>query len=93
MQDDPDEERVRLVDPVPEITEFALRVDQDVGNVLDIPHFAGALTHFHQGIEVSRGHIGRIEPQTVGEFRPPAGCQLPVLALDVVYKNRMRPGE
>ena len=69
------------------------RIHENVRNVLDIAYFAMALTYFHQRIEMRRGHIGRIEPQTMRELRAPAGGQLPVLALDVMHQNRMRPGE
>ncbi len=68
MQDDADEQRVRLVDPVPEIAELSLRVHENVGNILDIPHLAGTPPNFHQRIEMRRGDIGRIEPQAMREF-------------------------
>ena len=87
MQDDADEQRVCLVDPVPEIAELALRVHENVRNVLDIPHLTRPAPHFHQRIEMRRGDIGRIEPQTMREFRAPAGGQLPVLALDVMHQD------
>ncbi len=72
VQDHADEQGVRLVDPVPEISELALRVHENIGNVLDVAHFAMPLTHFHQGIEMRRDHVGRVEPHAVGKLRAPA---------------------
>ncbi|MNF83460.1 hypothetical protein D3C84_657850 [compost metagenome] len=79
--------------PVVAPLQGALRVDQDVGDVLHVAHFVGATTHLEQRVVGRRSRVGRVEQQAVGKARAPAGGQAPVLALDVVDDRRGWPGE
>ena len=71
----------------------ALGIDQNVGDVLHIANFARALAHLEQRIEAGRAGIGGIEQQAVRELGPPAGGQLPILALDVVDHGGADPSQ
>ena len=93
MQDGADEQRVAGLLPMVAAFERAFGIDQDVGDVLDVADLVRALPHLEQRVVAGRARIGRIEQQAVRELRPPAGCQLPVLALDVVNDGRAGPGQ
>src|SRR3546814_4544088 len=71
----------------------AFGVDQDVGDILDVPYLPFAAPYFEQRVVGSRRRIGRIEQQHLAEPRAKTGGQTPVLALDVVNDCRSRPGE
>jgi hypothetical protein len=91
VQDGAGEQGVGRLFPVVPPFLGALRVDQDVGDILYIAHFHRSFAHFEQRIEAGRQGIGRIEQQAVRELRAPAGGQRPVLTLDVVDNGRARP--
>ena len=93
VEDGPDQQRVAGLLPVVAPLERALRVDQDVGDVLDVPHLAVAAAHLQQRVVGVRGRAGRVEAQHAAEPRAPAGRQRPVLALDVVDDRAARPGQ
>ena len=65
MQDGADEQRVRGLLPMAPALQHAFRIDEDIGNVLDIAHFAVAAPDFHERIEMRRAFVGRIKPDTV----------------------------
>src|SRR3546814_8858338 len=71
----------------------ALRVDQQVGDVLHIPHLLRAAAYLQQRVVRRRARVDGIEVEAVREARAPAGRELPVLALDVVHHHRVRPGQ
>ena len=79
--------------PVISFLEASFRIDEHVGNVLDIAHFQHAAAHFEEWIVGRRRRIGRIEQQYPAEGRTEACGQLPVLALDVVDDRGCRPRE
>ena len=90
MQDGADQQRMAGLLPMAAPFQRPFGIDQDVGDVLDVADLVRSLAHLEQRVVAGRARIGRIEQQAVREFRPPAGGQLPVLALDVV--NDGRPG-
>src|SRR4051812_38331569 len=73
--------------------ERAFRVDENVGDVLDVADFLRAATNLEQRIVARRAHIRRIKQQRVREALAPAGGQLPILALDIVDDGRAGPAE
>ena len=79
--------------PVVAPLERALRVDQHVGDILDVADFPFAAPHLEEGIVGGARRIGRIEHEHSAELGPPAGRQGPVLSLDVVDDRRSRPGQ
>ena len=93
MEDRADQERVAGLLPVIAPFQRALGIDQDIGDVLDVAHFGVAAPDFEQRIVGGGCRIGRIEQQHAAEPRPPAGRELPVLALDVVDDGRSGPGQ
>ena len=93
VQDGADQERVTGLFPVIAPFERPFRIDQDVGDVLDVAYLGVAAAHFEQRIVPGRSRIGRIEQQHAAEAGTPARRQLPVLTLDVVDDGRTRPGQ
>ena len=94
VQDGADQQRVAGLLPVIAPLQRAFRVDQDVGDVLDVADLPFAAADLEQRI------VGGAERALVGsnsrhaaEARAPAGGQRPVLALDVVDDRRARPGQ
>src|SRR5450755_3606941 len=69
----------------------ALRIDQDVGNVLHVAYFMLTAAHFEQRVISGRTCVGWIEQQAMRETRAPPSGQLPVLPLDIVDHSRTRP--
>src|SRR3546814_3532718 len=63
-------------------------IDQEVGDVLDVADFVRPLPYLQQRVVAGGTRVGRVEQQAVREFAPPAGGQLPVLALDIVNDGR-----
>jgi hypothetical protein len=61
-----------------------LRIDQDVGDVLDVANLPFASADLEQGIVGGARRVGRIEEQNAAEPAAPAGSEGPVLAFDVV---------
>ncbi|MCY1374689.1 hypothetical protein D9M69_620490 [compost metagenome] len=93
MQDGADQQSMAGFLPVVTPLERAFRVDQDVGDILDIAHLMVATTHFQQRVVARRCHIRGVEQQAVREARAPPRGQRPVLALDIVNDRRRRPGK
>ena len=93
VQDGPHQQRVRSLLPMVAPLQRALRVHQDVGDVLHVAHLVHAAPHFQQRVVGGRPGICRVEQQAVRETRAPAGRQLPVLTLDVVDDGRAGPGQ
>ncbi|MNQ36079.1 hypothetical protein D3C85_495900 [compost metagenome] len=93
VQDGADQQCMAGFLPVVAPLQGALRVDQDVGDVLHVSHLVGATTHLEQRVVGRRSRVGRVEQQAVGKARAPSRGQAPVLALDVVDDGRGRPGE
>ena len=79
--------------PVIAPLERALRVHQDVGDVLHIAHLLRPATYLEEGVVRRGARIHRIEEQAVRESGSPPCRELPVLALDVVDHGGIRPGE
>jgi hypothetical protein len=88
-----DQKRMAGLLPMVAAFERAFGIDQNVGDILDVAHLVGAPANFEQRIISCRARIGRIEEQAVRKALPPAGRQLPVLALDVVDDGRARLAE
>ncbi len=93
VQDRADQQRVTGLLPVIAFFQRALGIDQNVGDVLDIAHFPFATADFQQRIVGGRIRIRRIEQQRATMLGTEAGCELPVLTLDVVDDGRSRPGQ
>ncbi len=93
MQDGAHQQRMAGLFPMVALVETAFRIDEDVGDVLDVAHLPLAAAHFQQRI-VGRGfRVGRVEEQHAAVLRAEAGGELPVLTLDVVDDGRPRPGQ
>ena len=71
----------------------AFGIDQDVSDVLHVADFVRSFADFEKRIVAGTAWIGRIEQQAIGKLASPAGCQLPVLAFDVVNDDALRPGQ
>ena len=67
MEDHADEKRVAGFFPMVPALERALRIDQDVGDVLNVADLVRSFAHFEQRIVFGGQGIGWIEQQTVGE--------------------------
>ena len=93
VEDGADQQRMRGLLPVIAPLQRALGIDQDIGDVLDVPDLPFATTNLEQRIVGRRVRIGRIEQQHAAVLRAEAGGELPVLTLDVVNDGRARPGE
>src|SRR3546814_10979122 len=79
--------------PVLPALEHAFRVDQDVGDVLDVADLVRPLAHLEERVIAGRAWVGWVEQQAVREPRPPAGRELPILSLDGVDDGRAGPGQ
>src|ERR1700722_9094110 len=79
--------------PVVATLQRALRVDEDISDVLDVADFPLAPADLEQRIVGGAGGVGRIEQQNAAEPRPPAGGKRPVFALDVVDDRGARPSQ
>ena len=73
--------------------ERTFRVNQHVGDVLDVADFPLAAADLEQRIVRGAGGVGRIEQKHAPEACPEAGGEAPVLALDVVDDAASRPGQ
>jgi hypothetical protein len=93
VEDRTDEEGVAGLFPMIAFLQGTFRVDQDVGDVLNIANFPLTATDLEQRIVGGALGIGRIEQQDTAEASPPSGGQGPVLALDVVDDRRTGPGQ
>ena len=93
MQDRPDQQRMAGFFPMVAAVQRPFRIDQDIGDVLDIADFVIAAADLEQRIVMRRPRVGRIEQQCMAEARAPAGGKLPVLALDIVDDRRAGPAQ
>ena len=93
VEDRSDEQGVAGLFPVVALFETAFRIDQDVGDVLNIAHFPFAAAHLEQRIIGSRFYIGRVKQQNPAISGAIARGERPVLALDVVNDRRAGPGQ
>src|SRR6266849_699721 len=93
MQDRADEKAMAGLLPMVAAVERSFRIDQDVGDVLDVAHFLVAAPHLQQRIVRGREAIGRIEFEDAAEPRPKTCRQRPVLSLDVVNDAASGPGQ
>ena len=93
MQDRADQECVTGLLPVVALLQRAFRIDQDVGDVLDVAHFVRPAADLQQRIVGFAVRIGRIEQDDAAEAGAPTGRQAVVLALDVVDDERAGPGQ
>src|SRR3546814_5342246 len=93
MEDRADEQCVACFFPVISLLEAAFRIDQHIGDILNVAHFPFAAPDFEQRIIGGRGAVGGIEEQDAAVLRAKARGELPVLALDVVDDATPRPGE
>ena len=91
MQDRADQQRVAGLLPVVPALQRALRIDQHIGDVLDVANLPFAAADLQQGIVGGACRVGRIEQQNAAELGAPSGRQRPVLALDVVDDGRAGP--
>src|SRR6516162_2457429 len=93
MKNCADQERMARLLPMIAPLERTLRVNQDVGDVLGVPHLGVATANFQQRIIWGRSRIGRVEQEHPAEPGAPSGGELPVLALDVMDDRRTGPGQ
>lgn len=80
MQNRADQQGMAGLFPMVSALELAFGIDEDVGNILDVPHLARAAADPEQRVVGGSGGIGRIEEQHAPEPGPPSSRQLPVLA-------------
>jgi len=73
--------------------ERPFRIDEDVGDVLDVAHLVYAATNLNQWIVMDRAGVGGIEQQAMQETGTPASGQFPILALDIVDDGRAGPSQ
>ncbi len=75
----------------------AVGIDEHVGDFLDVADLLRSLTHLEEWVVPGGGAVlaGGIELEADAPelAPPPARGECPVLALDVVHKYRVRPGE
>src|SRR3984957_4983201 len=71
----------------------ALGINQNIGDVLGVAPLGGASASPGQGMIRRRAGIGGTEKQQAAKASPPAGCELPILSLDVVNDRRSGPGQ
>jgi hypothetical protein len=67
MKDHADEQRMAGVLPMGAALERALRIDQNVCDVLDVAHFGGAPAHLKKWIVPGASRIGWIEQEAMRE--------------------------
>ncbi|MNI39454.1 hypothetical protein D3C73_936360 [compost metagenome] len=91
VEDRPDQQGVAGFLPVAAPFERSFRIDEDVGDVLNVPHLVGTFADFQQRIVARRAGIGRVEHQAMREASPPSRGERPVLAFDVMDDRRTRP--
>ena len=61
VKDSADEKRVAGLLPMIAPFQSAFGIDQNVGDILRVPDFIRALTHFQQGVVAGRPGVGRVE--------------------------------
>ena len=93
VQDRADEQRMAGLLPVVPFLKRAFRIDQHVGDVLDIPDFPLAAADLEQWVVGGALRVRRIEQEDTAEPRAPPGRKPPVLALDVMDDGGARPGQ
>ena len=93
VQDRADEQAVAGLLPVRSPLQRALRVDQDVGDVLHVANLRVPAPNLQQRVVSRTLRVGGIEAQHPADTGAAGRGQLPVLALDVVDDQRARPGE
>ena len=91
VKDGPDQQAVAGFFPMRPALQSAFRVDEHVGDILNVADFVGSFADLQQRIVASRPRVGRVEQQAVRERRAPAGGQGPVLTLDVVDDGAAGP--
>jgi hypothetical protein len=69
----------------------SLRVNQNIGDVLDVTHLPFAAANFEQRIVSRRLGVGRIKQQHATVLGAEARRQAPVLTLDVMHDATARP--
>jgi len=65
MQDRADQQRVARLLPVIAAFECAFRIDQDIGDVLNVTDLVRAFPHFEQWVVTRGTRIGRVEEEAV----------------------------
>src|SRR5215831_1633600 len=67
MKDRPNKQRVTRLLPVIALLERAFRIDENIGDVLNIAHFMQSAPNFKQRVVCGRANISRIEEQAIRE--------------------------
>jgi len=67
VKDHANEQRVAGFFPMGAAFKRALGVDQNVGDILDVPHFRGTLAHLKKWIVPGAPPVGRVEQQAMRE--------------------------
>ena len=93
MQDGADQQRVAGLLPMVAALKRAFRIDQHVGDILDVADFPFAAANLEQRIVGGGRRVGRVEQQHAAMPGAKAGGERPVLALDVVDDGGARPGQ
>ena len=93
MQDGADQQRVAGLLPMVAALQGAFRIDQYVGDVLDVADFPFAAANLKQRVVGGGGGIGWIEQQHAAMQGAETGGEGPVFALDVMDDGGARPGQ
>ena len=93
MQDGADQQRVAGLLPVVAALQRAFRIDQHVGDVLDIANFPLAAANLEQRVVGGGRRVGGVEQQHTAMQDAETGGERPVLALDVMDDGGARPGQ
>ena len=68
VEDHANEERMAGLFPMIRLSERAFRIDQNVGNILDVADFVRPFAHFQERVVTCRPRVGRIEQQAMREL-------------------------
>ena len=73
--------------------ERTFRIDEDIRDVLHITDFGVSPPYLEQGVIGRAAGIRRIEQKDLTEAPTPTGCQLVILAFDIVDDRALRPSQ
>src|SRR3546814_17203926 len=93
VQNRTDEQRVAGFLPVISALERPFRIDENIGDILNVANLVLAATDLEQRVVFGGRRIGRIEQHAMREAGPEAGGQRPGFTCDNVNDGRSAPAE